>query len=1130
MAALSPFFNRCCIGNLGLFATLLVIPWGLGATSPPPPTDIAQVPLALAVPQHPQVLFAVGNSESMDGNLSGAIMAGSGALASDSTSLNGSSSPLQFSIPPGFVPPLDAGSDGQAPYTVTNGSTLRDNSPSRLNVAKIGIATLIQSFAAQADFALMDYKTASLNSYSTWVYYISSPDGFTFVDSVPTSGRTVVNPCYHYSSASTNVAANCAAIATLYGVGAVENNALLAIAASSDDAAINDVLYASSPLPAVFVADTGPLPPSPYPPNYQLTDYNVGRIVEAYTRTTPLVFGGAAWSTGPTNAGYVPASPQVMYVQRGFGYGATLNPTDGNVVTSMTSAGQPPTAASVATAVAQFSAPLAPETNSSSSTEIKALGGQSALPGLLTGAKNYLTSLTSTNARCPAAQYIVLLTDGLPTEDIRGLSWPPLGTVAADGYGVSATFDADGSLASTNDQALTDTISSLTALNSAGIKTYIVGLGAGVNPQLNPTAAATLKAMAIAGGTLDYFPATSPDALVQDLNAILTKIVTGSASSSGGAVNSTGLNTGSVIYQGVYTASDTPFYDWTGDVRAFVIDPSTGHINTDPARAVWRASARIDASFKDIASSSNARHVVSWNPAAANGNGAGIAFNWNTLSADQQTALQPGDTSGAARVSYVRGDTSGEQRNGGRFRNRSHLLGDIVDSSTLYVGAPQGPYPDSSYIAFEKANAQREPRLYVGANDGMLHALDPANGDEVFAFVPNAVVPNLLRLTDPYYNNAHHFFVDGSPQAADVLFNDDSWHTILLGTEAAGGKSVFALDVTTPENASATESSIARKVLWEFTDNDMGLTFSTPAVARVKSASRFAVFVGNGYNSDSETPILFALDPQTGGLIRKIDLCAAVRSACETHAANGLASPTAGNANGILGAAVDEVVAGDLQGNLWAIDVSDANPAQWAVRVLFQARDSFGHPQPITTAASLSLNPNYPIEAGLMAFFGTGQLLGTSDFIDRQTQSFYGVWDNGSATTRLRGDLEAQVITTQTSNGVVVRTVTSHPIVWSNQFGFFLDLPQSGERVTTDSRLDNGGIVFTTNTPAGDACSPSGLSFLKSTIKPLPVSAWELRSLPHPRFLPPTLVQPTDSKSFRSRLWLPRLCGKKAGR
>lgn len=1078
------------------------IPEAAAATASP--LLISQIPLTVAIPTHPQVLFAIGNSQSMDGDLSGAIMTGSGALATNTNlaSLTNSSSPVNYSVPSGFTAPV-TGTAGPAaggppvfaPYTVTTGGVQYDNSASRLNVAKASMQAIISAYAKNTQFALEDYSASAGGVYTTWVYLMSGPSGFTFSTtntSPPAGFEYVANPCYQYTSASATVQSNCASIvsAGLYSSSTLASNQYMLVSQSSDDASVNDVLYASG-LTGIFDTYNGPHPASPFPPNFSLTDYNNGGISIKYNNSAP---NEGAFGTNPTNAGYVPFSPQVIYSQRGFGYYSTASATTGNIVVTMQSAGSNPTPASVAALIAAFAPALKPETNSSSTSEIKALAVQSPIAGLMQKAKSYMTGLPNPG-NC-TKQYVILISDGLPTEDLNGKSWPPLGSASAAGYGVSATFNADGSLNTTNDQALTDTITAITALKTAGINVYVVGMGAGVD---DPTsqAAKTLTAMAFAGGTGSYFAATSPADVVNDLNTILVKIQNGSLSSSSVAANSGSLNTGSTAYQGSFTVSDSPYQDWTGDLEAYGIDSTTGLIVTP---ATWSAKANITSQFSGT--NWESRLIATWNPVS----GKGVPFQWTStgtsLSVAQQDDLAlpselPSLTNAQLRLDYLSGDTSHEQRNGGTFRNRSFLLGDIVDSNPAYVGEPVGPYLDASYQAFEQAYATpttaRPPMVYVGANDGMLHAINASTGDEAFAFVPNAVFANLINLTSPFYNSNHLFYVDGAPNVGDALLGTDGkWHTLLVGGENAGGNSIYALDVTNPQDLTS-ESDVANAVLWEFTDADMGLSFSAPIIARInanpvtdaasgKTAQGFAVMFGNGYNSASESPIFYAVKAGTGAVIAKINLCTAVAppNPCNAALPNGLSSVVAANSSGVLGFPVDEVYAGDLQGNLWAIDVGDSNPSNWKVRLVFQARDSSGNPQPITTAPVVTLNPNYPNKLGLMVFFGTGQLLQNSDLTNTNTQSFYGVWDNDSGTVATRANLQAQTLTQTTTTTVTgaiqsVRTSSNNPVNWSTQQGWYEDLPLSGERVISPAVISNGGVVYDTYTPNTGSAATCGV-------------------------------------------------------
>lgn len=137
----------------------------------------------------------------------------------------------------------------------------------------------------------------------------------------------------------------------------------------------------------------------------------------------------------------------------------------------------------------------------------------------------------------------------------------------------------------------------------------------------------------------------------------------------------------------------------------------------------------------------------------------------------------------------------------------------------------------ASYTSFQNSVANRTPIIYVGANDGMLHAFNANTGVEVFAFIPTAVIENLNKLTSKTYGTStggHQYYVDGSMTVADVYFGND-WHTVLVGSLGGGGREVFALDITNPN---------APKLLWEFTSDtastkengvsSMGYSFPAP--------------------------------------------------------------------------------------------------------------------------------------------------------------------------------------------------------------------------------------------------------------------------------------------------------------
>ncbi|MEJ2686700.1 MAG: PilC/PilY family type IV pilus protein, partial [Gammaproteobacteria bacterium] len=968
-----------------------------------------------------------------------------------------------------------------------------------LNMAKAALAATIKQYAAVTDFGLMDFGVeSSPRLYDTWVYYMSQTGGFTYTNTA--GSDTYPNPCYNVTSTACSRLDNSGVV----GSGVTSDKYLVA-AASSDAPDINDVLYASGDLPSVFLAyngiyngNNGQSITSPYPPNFSLGDYKAGNVLVQYNSGVGVNY----FATGPTNAGYVPYSPQVLYAARGFGYYSSPS----NTSTPLVPVGQ-----NQASAFSQY---LEPETNASAVGGIKADAENAPIAGLLKSALNYYTNTNpSSNDGCKTQRYVVLVTDGLPTYDLDGNNWPPVGSAAAKGYGVTFSYDASNETVTTSSEAVNDAISEIKALKKAGVKTYVVGLGAGVDPSKNPDAADTLTAMAAAGGTGNYFAATSPAEVASDMGTIMNKVQAANMATSTAAVDSTSLTTLTQVFQSRFSSVTSPYGDWTGNLYSFPVD-SQGNVDTKPADANWQAQSQLDALVANGGWNSQ-RRIVTWNPSLDTG----VPFRWDSsnsavsISQTQLNELKATSTDttaqAVARLDYLRGDQSGEDhsncKNPGSFRCRSHILGDIVDSAPVYVHVPRGPYTDPSYEAFRAAEKNRLPMIYVGADDGMLHAFDASKsggGKEEYAFIPNGVFNHLIDLTEPTYtsNNAHRFYVDGAPTAGDVMFSDGSWHTILVGGLRNGGSSIYALDVTNPPASSATEAQIANNVLWEFTDSDLGKTYSRPMIARLHgpnssaSTPQFVAVFGSGYNNSDQKPYLYFVNAQTGALVDKMDLCAQQSSACDTTKANGLASPAlvAPNGDGID----TRVYVGDLQGNMWKVDISNADPSKWTASVLFTATGPNGNPQPITTAPAVSLHPLYPAKQGYMVYFGTGRFLGSTDIptgtSTPQTQTFYGVWDqptNGNGSALTRSALQAQTLslvntTNPLFNGQTqVRMLTSHTVDWSKQSGWYIDFDVpagSGERVITNPVLESGRLIFTTFTPAqaGDVCTGGGQSWL----------------------------------------------------
>ena len=617
-----------------------------------------------------------------------------------------------------------------------------------------------------------------------------------------------------------------------------------------------------------------------------------------------------------------------------------------------------------------------------------------------------------------------------------------------------------------------------------------------------------------------FLTAQNPQDLISALNEALGDIGNRVGSAAAVALNSASLNTDTHLYQARFDTAD-----WTGQLLSFPIN-SDGTVGTQD----WDASEVIDTQDFDTG-----RAIITYRSDTP----AGIPFRFASLSTDQAAALNDdpsttavdNDGEGAARLNWLRGDDTHEAA-GNNYRVRSSKLGDLVHSAPFFVGPPNFFYPDTlesaPYSTFRSTHASRKSVVYVGANDGMFHGFDAANGKEVLAYVPEMVFPSLGKLTDPAY--IHQYFVDGTATVGDA-FVSGSWATTLVGTLRGGAQGAFALDVTSPTNFS--EANADNIAMWEFTDADdadLGFVFGRPSIVRMANG-KWAAVLGNGYNNSladgnvSATGhaalfILFLEDGVDGtwsaGDFIKIDT-----GAGSVATPNGLAAPAPIDVNNDV--IVDYIYAGDLLGNLWKFDVTSTNPSNWGVaytsgsvnQPLFRAcaDTSCTVPQPITTRPEVGAHPTG--EPGFVVYFGTGKYIEQSDndSAGQDTQTFYGVWDKNLSTLTAfdRSHLLKQEITEQvtqsfdtnddgsTDTTITARISTNNAIVWhtgngnptgspiTTHLGWRMDLLNTqlgtnsnnlGERQVSDSILRNGRIIFTTLIPSNDPCTFGGTGVL----------------------------------------------------
>ncbi len=492
--------------------------------------------------------------------------------------------------------------------------------------------------------------------------------------------------------------------------------------------------------------------------------------------------------------------------------------------------------------------------------------------------------------------------------------------------------------------------------------------------------------------------------------------------------------------------SDYEKQDWTGNVYAYPVG-ADGVLNTPAERWDGGARAHLDAQNFDTG-----RIIVTMKS-----DGTRIPFRWDSLStgaSSQQSAI------GASTVlDFVRGDRSNESV-GLNYRARASVLGDIIHSRPYYL---------------ENGGS---PVLFVGANDGMLHAFDASatGGAELWAYVPSMLFSSLpaLKVT-PY---VHTYFVDGGLNVGDAVISSANKKVLVSGL-GAGGKGLFALNVTDPRPVD--ETAAAANILWEITPSringtastsysNLGYTYGTPVIAKVNSGSgQSAVITGNGYNA-SGVSMLYVINIADGTLIQAI--------ATSGAASGGLSTPACYDSNG--DGQVDYCYAGDIDGKLWKFDLTSTTASSWSASLLYTTSPA----QAITMAPSISTHPS----GGVMVNFATGRMFTTADVTDTAVHYVYGIWDRPVGYAANAALLTQTLTPKDYVNGSVttrVRTVTANAPTWSpagasSHMGWKVALP-AGERVFGDTVFtESGRFYFNGYNPTitNTAPTPNGENWL----------------------------------------------------
>lgn len=573
-----------------------------------------------------------------------------------------------------------------------------------------------------------------------------------------------------------------------------------------------------------------------------------------------------------------------------------------------------------------------------------------------------------------------------------------------------------------------------------------------------------------------YYFATDPRKLEESLEKAFKEISTTIGSASAVATNAKRASDGNYVFQAQFNSEN-----WSGTLNIFEFD-ANGNLKETPTYTSKDSGVMPTAGIN--------REV--YTSKISNGSRVLIDFTATDLTQEQKELLKRRNAAGdivdtdqklLERIGWIRGDATNESAGGLRERGSGsarNILGDIVNSGPVFVGADNYRYQTlpvggATYAAYLQAKQEKPARIYVGANDGMMHAFSVPNKEgigfvEEYAYVPTLVFHKLARLTEQNYGsfeNPHTYTVDGDLAVSDIYDPEtEEWKTVLVGTLGAGGRGLYALDITNPTEPPS--------VLWELSEQDFpGIGFVTGQVQIVPMRNnRFAAVFGNGvYAEESSLFVVDILDPSRTKVLK---------------APQGLGLSTPALLPNGVGQAI-AAYAGDVNGNLWKFDLTSTDSDDWDVDYkLFKAEHprtgTTAYPQPITGAPTLGINLS--LGGKIMVYFGTGKYIDAGDNSNSNVniESFYAIVDDGEEVAR--ADLHVRNMQTDMSAEPPTRVVNNTnamggAIDWQNHKGWMVHFNSiAGERVVSKPLLIQDRLIFTTVIPSQVSCEFGGNSWM----------------------------------------------------
>ena len=628
--------------------------------------------------------------------------------------------------------------------------------------------------------------------------------------------------------------------------------------------------------------------------------------------------------------------------------------------------------------------------------------------------------------------------------------------------------------------------------NTHKVKTFAVGLNLSGST-------ANYTTLAKQGGTTAPLYASNETELLAKLTDAIKQAISGRLTFTTPAVMSD-VSKGDFIYQSTFEYEKNK--QWKGSLKKYKLNS-----NGTFGNAIWDAGTKL-----------NSKSASSRNVWTLHGGATGIN-NFTTSYRDSLKSLMfpsqsPTNTQVDNLINFIRGVDTYDQDGDSNKTESIHKLADIYHSDIAIVSPPEASTTISSeanaqkrdsyyrsqnnYNNFKTGNTcggacnNRKEIILAGANNGLLHAFDTSNGEELWAYLAPNMIGNLEKIPSNNANVTNAIYgIDGSPIVKDIYYDDTpndgknnpAWKTIALVGLGAGGHGYFALDITDPESPThlfAIENDATNQAIKHW-DKDgsknefgyaggsidanmdyrkLGEAWSTPRIIRVKhnNKDKWVAVFGGGYNG-SVNPnygsAVFVMDLEDEGrLLQNIDITDASSSNIVNSVPADLTVITAdgtdkANYNGAM------IYAPDLEGKITKINLTDTG-TMYQSTTLFNAESNSDNGRYIYKKAQATIN-----DGDLWLYFGTGNTQKLQEQSTNVKNRLYGIKDKNFP-----------IFSTINSSGTVVQCKTAPTCPGGSDLGWYVDLANK-QKLTAEPTIFKDTVYFPIYQPTsgGTGCN-----------------------------------------------------------